>query len=69
MVVVKLLQKGTENKMFGHPAGDKFALVSSICQLLNDEELRDHSEWYHFPSFRRHERNTENHVLQSLADC
>ena len=34
VVVVRLLQHGTENGMFGHPAGKTFALVSSICWLL-----------------------------------
>ena len=37
VVVVKLLQQRTENGMFGHPAGNTFARVSSICGLLNDE--------------------------------
>ena len=37
VVVVKVLQYGTENLMFGHPAGNSFALLSSICGSLNDE--------------------------------
>ena len=37
MVVVKPLQKGAENGMFGHPAGNSFAHVSSRCWLLNDK--------------------------------
>ena len=37
VVVSKLLQQGTENGMFGHPAGNTSVLVSSICGLLNDE--------------------------------
>ena len=37
MIIVKPLQKGTENGMFGHLARNAFALVSSICWLLNDE--------------------------------
>ena len=36
-VVVMKLQQVTENGMFGRPAGNTFALVSSICGLLNDE--------------------------------
>ena len=37
MVVVKLLQKGSENVMFGHPAGNTFAQVSSSCRFLIDK--------------------------------
>ena len=37
VVVMKLLQKGTENGMFGHPAGHTFARVSSRCRFLNDK--------------------------------
>ena len=40
VVVVKLLQQGTEDGMFGHPAGNTFALVSSTCGLWNDEAYR-----------------------------
>ena len=45
MVVAKLLQQGTENGMFGHPAGNTFALVSSIYGLLNDEAYRCMITW------------------------
>ena len=31
MAVVKLLQKGAENGLFGHPAGTTFEQVSSKC--------------------------------------
>ena len=37
MVIVKPLQKGAENGMFGHPAGNTFAQVSSSCWFLNDK--------------------------------
>ena len=37
VVVMKLLQQGTEDGMFGHPAGNTFALMSSIYGLLNDK--------------------------------
>ena len=65
MVVVKL-QKGTENVMFGHPDGNTFALVSTICWLLNDEAYccvitRNGP----IPQvLERHESNNGNLVLQ-----
>ena len=40
MVVVKLLQKGTETGMFGHTTRNAFALLFPICWLLNDETYR-----------------------------
>ena len=30
-------EKRTENGLYGHPAGNTFALVSSKCRSLNDE--------------------------------
>ena len=40
VVIVKLLQKGAENGMFGHPAGNAFALVSPSSWLWNDKTYR-----------------------------
>ena len=37
MVVMQLLQQGTDNGMFGHPAGNSFSLVSSICGSLSED--------------------------------
>ena len=37
VVVMKLLQYGTKNGMFGHPTGNMFALVSSCGRLLDEE--------------------------------
>ena len=37
---MKPLQKRAKNGMFGHPAWNAFALLSSICWLLNDESYR-----------------------------
>ena len=37
VVVMKLLQQGTEIGMFGHPAGNTFALVSSMSKFPDNE--------------------------------
>ena len=69
MVVMKLLQYGKENGMFGHPAENTFALVSSICGFLNDEAycsvVAQNSS---SPSSQRHENNNGNLVLQPWVD-
>ena len=37
MVVLKLLQQGTENGMFGHRNGNSFVLVSWTSRFMDDE--------------------------------
>ena len=37
VVVMKLLQDGTNKNMFGHPTGNTFVLVSSMSRFKDDE--------------------------------
>ena len=60
---MKPLQKRTEDRMFGHPVWNAFALLSPIRLLLNDKtnrNVRDHSEWSGSLDSRRHGSSSEN---------
>ena len=40
VVIVKPLQNGTEDRMFGRPAWDAFALLLPMSRLVNDKTYR-----------------------------
>ena len=66
MVVMKLLQRRTENGMFGHPAGSAFAQVSSRCRFLNDKTSKHNG--VHLAQLQKKSKELERCTRYKMED-